>query len=117
MRRARRPSPLPAWRPTSFAVRPRRPVDGVLQHARNGIVEFGRDQQNGIGGADTPLQLDHPWRRVSLVILVERRNAGKIENIQPGAFGRQALGGSQRGAVVKGWRRLPVIAATRTWAD
>ena len=87
--------------PRVVAVGSRRPVDGVLQHARKGIVVFGRGQQNGIGGADAPLQLHHPRRQGSLVILVEQRNAREIENIQAGALGHQALGGSQRRAVIR----------------
>ena len=58
--------------------RPRRPVDGVLQHARHGVVVLGRDDEEAVGRGDGGAQAARRLRVVLLqaqVVVVERQGA------------------------------------------
>jgi hypothetical protein len=59
-------------------VRPGRPVDGVLEDARDRVVVLGGHKQQGVGGADPPLELHDRGGRVLFFVLVEGGNADPL---------------------------------------
>src|SRR6185503_20304221 len=87
--------------PGAIAVGARGPVDGILQHPGDRVVVLGGAQQDGAGGADAALELDHLLRRAFLLVLVEARDAGDVEDLELRPRRHQALRGAQR-ALVEG---------------
>jgi hypothetical protein len=88
--------------PSAVAVGARRPVYRVLEHARDRVVVLGRDEQDGVGLADTPLQFQDLFRRLQLLVLVEAGDAGDLKDVHGRARGDEFGRGAQGGAVVRG---------------
>ncbi len=116
-------------------------VDGVLQHARNGAVVFGRHEQQALRGCHLGLEPQHGRGLLPIVVLVIERQVadadfgeGKIGRRQAGErMGELAVDGvlaqasdeecdlvaihgdSFPGFMQSGWRRLRLYAAARSF--
>src|SRR5439155_21503965 len=83
------------------AIGPGRPIDGVFEHAGNGVVVLRRGEENRIGSLDARFEKSHAHRRVGLLILVKSRNAFEIESIEGDAIRHQSKGSAQEPSVVR----------------
>jgi hypothetical protein len=75
-------------------------VDGVLEHAGDGVVVLGGNKENGVGSANGFLELDYPGCGLSFVILIKGRNSGDVESIDFDVIRREQLGGPECPLVV-----------------
>src|ERR1035437_6063588 len=96
-------------RPRVIAVRARCPVDGVLEYAGNGVVIFGRGNQNRVCRADARFEFGDDARRLALVVLVVRRNAQQVEETPSGV---SCCAARRSPRLMESLRRLPQIPRT-----
>src|SRR5262249_7593807 len=67
--------------PGALAVRARRDVDGVLEHARHRAVVLRRDEQHRVGRLDLALERDPRRRRFAFDVLIEKRQLGDLDDL------------------------------------
>jgi len=78
----------------------RGPVDGVLQHAGDGVVVFRAGDQQRVGGADGLAEgRDRLGPPGGLHVGVVERDGAEIEDIQAHALGQQLRRDAQQAAV------------------
>src|SRR6266852_4894764 len=81
--------------------RTRCPIDRILQHAWNGIVVFGRHDEESIGRANPRTKsFDRSWKALGIDIVVVKRDVPDLEGLDAQAAWRKALRGTQKPAVV-----------------
>ena len=117
-RRARRPSPRPGDHrtPVESRGRARQPVDGVLEHAGDAVVVFGRGQQQAIARQHLPFELlGRRWQAFGrLDVAVVQRDAADRRQFQRRVGSISSTAARSSALLYEPARRLPEMPRIRS---